>query len=179
MTYSQKLRDPRWQKLRLRILERDNWTCQSCRSTTKTLQVHHLYYAKRDPWDYPDSCYQTLCEDCHKTRHELTNKASDALRMSIRNVSTAKLEAVAQSLMENAMCDDPYRRHLVSNLHESVNLSTEGRGAIPDGIWSDLLASVLECQRNPDTAFGNWGVVKQMEMALEHLRKNGVNGEGK
>lgn len=30
MTYSQKLRDPRWQKKRLEILERDSFTCQHC-----------------------------------------------------------------------------------------------------------------------------------------------------
>ena len=40
--YSEKLRDPRWQKRRLEILERDAWQCQACLSTAKTLHVHHL-----------------------------------------------------------------------------------------------------------------------------------------
>jgi hypothetical protein len=70
MSYSEKLKDPQWQRKRLEILERDNFTCQGCQSTTKTLHIHHEYYVKdREPWNYPDFCYVTLCEDCHKFSH--------------------------------------------------------------------------------------------------------------
>lgn len=41
-SYAEKLRDPRWQKKRLKIFERDGWACQDCRSTTNTLNLHHL-----------------------------------------------------------------------------------------------------------------------------------------
>jgi len=65
--YSDLLRDPRWQKKRLKILERDNWTCQGCGDKKSTLNVHHCYYENlRKPWDYPDSSLVTLCEDCHE-----------------------------------------------------------------------------------------------------------------
>lgn len=67
MTYSEKLKDPRWQKKRLEILDRDKFTCQSCFDTTKTLHVHHLDYEKGlDPWDYPGHYLMTMCEDCHE-----------------------------------------------------------------------------------------------------------------
>jgi predicted RNA-binding Zn-ribbon protein involved in translation (DUF1610 family) len=67
MTYSEKLRDPRWQKRRLEIYNRDNFTCQECLSTTKTLNCHHLAYESNvEPWDYPSDYLITLCEDCHK-----------------------------------------------------------------------------------------------------------------
>lgn len=180
MTYSEKLRHPLWQKKRLQILQRDDWACRSCGTKTKNLQVHHIVYCGKgtNPWDYADDLLQSLCEDCHEIRQELTDKAANALRVAISNYGTERLMRTAKSLMETAMCKDSYRHHIVSCLHESANLSAEGRGAIPDGIWSDLLASVLECQRDPTTAFSNWGVVKQMEMALAHL-KNGKNGEGK
>jgi len=102
-SYSQKLRDPRWQRKRLQILERDDWTCQSCRETQIELQVHHLVYGRRDPWDYPDDCYQTLCRDCHEKRQELTDKIVDALRMSLKNVPTERVEKVALRLMSAAM----------------------------------------------------------------------------
>ena len=36
MKYSEKLRDPRWQKARLKVLERDNWTCVNCGETERT-----------------------------------------------------------------------------------------------------------------------------------------------
>lgn len=64
--YQQKLLDPRWQKKRLEILQRDNWTCQACEDRESTLHVHHRYYEKgRDPWDYPNEALVTVCADCH------------------------------------------------------------------------------------------------------------------
>lgn len=44
MKYIEKLRDPRWQKKRLQILERDGFACQSCYDTETTLHVHHCTY---------------------------------------------------------------------------------------------------------------------------------------
>lgn len=66
--YVAMLKDPRWQKKRLKILQRDNFTCQRCGSTDKELQVHHLWYhTLRAPWELPDSSLVTLCSDCHDT----------------------------------------------------------------------------------------------------------------
>lgn len=103
MTYSEKLRDPRWQKKRLLILQRDDWTCLFCGSKDKNLQVHHTIYQRREPWDYPDQYYQTLCEDCHEIRQELTDKAVTALRITIKDVPTERLERVSQKVIAEAM----------------------------------------------------------------------------
>lgn len=65
--YSEKLRDPRWQKKRLEIFERDRFTCQSCDRNDITLSVHHKYYNDCEPWEYPNDALQTLCEVCHNT----------------------------------------------------------------------------------------------------------------
>jgi hypothetical protein len=71
--YSELLRDPRWQKRRLEILNRDNFTCCKCCAGVNDgipLNVHHRYYISgRAPWDYPDWCYQTMCEQCHAGAH--------------------------------------------------------------------------------------------------------------
>jgi hypothetical protein len=65
-SYINKLKDPRWQKRRLEIMQRDNFCCQQCFLGTKTLHVHHKYYDHgKEPWDYPDKVLVTLCEDCH------------------------------------------------------------------------------------------------------------------
>lgn len=64
ISYSEKLRDPRWQKKRLEILSRDKWTCLECGEMEKTLHVHHLYYCG-NPWDVPSFALRTLCESCH------------------------------------------------------------------------------------------------------------------
>ncbi len=62
----EKYKDPRWQMMRLRIMERDEAACRGCRAKDKTLNVHHSYYTKgADPWEYPEASLVTLCEDCH------------------------------------------------------------------------------------------------------------------
>jgi len=64
--YSDLLKDPRWQKKRLQILERDDFTCQGCGDTETTLHVHHKEYVYgRMPWEYDDEELITYCEDCH------------------------------------------------------------------------------------------------------------------
>lgn len=68
--YSEKLKDPRWQKIRLQVFERDEWTCQSCGSKERNLQVHHLkYFSGKDPWEYELHFLITYCDQCHETEH--------------------------------------------------------------------------------------------------------------
>lgn len=105
MTYSEKLRDPRWQKKRLEIMERDGWRCVCCGDDSSNLQIHHLVYRKLEPWGYPDYLYQTLCADCHKKRQEITDRIVDAIRIAIKNVPTPRLIIVAQHICDNAMLE--------------------------------------------------------------------------
>lgn len=64
--YSEKLRDPRWQKKRLEILDRDKFTCQLCNDKKTTLNVHHKeYISGRDVWQYSNKMLITYCETCH------------------------------------------------------------------------------------------------------------------
>lgn len=67
MKYSEKLKDPRWQRKRLEILNRDSFTCQYCGDTKSTLNVHHKQY-HGNPWDAPSESLETLCESCHAMR---------------------------------------------------------------------------------------------------------------
>ena len=57
--------DPRWQKLRLQIMDRDQWACCKCGDKGSTLNVHHKIYIGRQPWDTPPRHLQTLCDGCH------------------------------------------------------------------------------------------------------------------
>lgn len=73
--YSEKFKDPRWQKKRLEILNRDKFKCRVCKSDKKTLHVHHfVYLIGRDPWEYDDKILITLCEDCHEFIKEINFK---------------------------------------------------------------------------------------------------------
>lgn len=62
--HSSMLRDPRWQRKRLKIMERDNFSCIACGCKNITLTVHHKKYAKT-LWNVPNEDLQTLCENCH------------------------------------------------------------------------------------------------------------------
>lgn len=63
--YSEKLKDPRWQRKRLEILQRDNWCCTKCGNKEATLHVHHFQYSG-EPWEIDSSLLVTLCKHCHK-----------------------------------------------------------------------------------------------------------------
>jgi|SRR5450759_5112281 len=85
--YSEKLRDPRWQKARLLVLERDGWACQLCFNTEATLHVHHKYYQPNvEPWDYPSEALVTLCEVCHDDETESRPEAERALLFELRRL---------------------------------------------------------------------------------------------
>ena len=72
MKYSEKLRDPRWQRKRLEVMEAAGFRCRWCEDETETLNVHHSYYEKGlEPWEYPNDSLHCLCESCHSARHEL------------------------------------------------------------------------------------------------------------
>ena len=64
--YWQKLQDPRWQKKRLEVFQRDGFKCSDCGNKELQLEVHHEYYISgREPWEYPLSAFKTLCHPCH------------------------------------------------------------------------------------------------------------------
>lgn len=74
IAYQTKLQDPRWQKNRLLVLERDGWSCTKCEDDSTTLHVHHIKYESgKEPWDYPLSNFVTLCADCHREVELLKN----------------------------------------------------------------------------------------------------------
>ena len=64
-TYSDKLKDPRWQRKRLEVMQRDNFKCSQCKNGEITLNVHHWQYSK-EPWDAKNEDLTTVCHLCHK-----------------------------------------------------------------------------------------------------------------
>jgi hypothetical protein len=77
--YHQLLKDGRWQRRRLEIMQRDDFKCREC-GTTNDLNVHHIrYIAGRKPWEYDDGDLITLCGDCHKKTHELIEQERDEI----------------------------------------------------------------------------------------------------
>jgi len=115
MYYQNQLRDPRWQRKRLDILTRDNWTCQYCGSTTNSLNVHHIKYAEFGaPWDAEDDWMITFCEHCHQVEENL-GKQNPTLKlwsvkclepvMFMLEISVrASGQKMFQALMSEPMC---------------------------------------------------------------------------
>lgn len=64
----------KYQLWRLAVLERDSWTCQSCRIKGESLHAHHI-----KPWaSYPDLRYDVengvaLCVPCHQLLHSMNS----------------------------------------------------------------------------------------------------------
>lgn len=78
--YAQMLKDPRWQRRRLEILQRDEFRCQGCWADDKTLHVDHRRYNwGHPPWDVDDDDLQTVCEDCHATLTRLRKLVRSAV----------------------------------------------------------------------------------------------------
>lgn len=72
-SFSEQYKHPNWQKKRLEILERDQFTCQRCGDTESTLHVHHTYYGSNlKLWEYGDRGLITLCEECHEKVHGIS-----------------------------------------------------------------------------------------------------------
>ncbi len=79
MAYLDKLKDRRWQRKRLEIMQRDNWICTQCRNSDNSVQlhVHHKKYGWKDyfkripadPWECLDADLVSLCEPCHSNHH--------------------------------------------------------------------------------------------------------------
>jgi|ERR1035437_80962 formyltetrahydrofolate synthetase len=107
-TYSESLKDPRWQKKRLKLLEAANWECSACGCKEDTLEIHHTYYAFGVPiWDHEDQFLRVVCSSCHKQHQEMMNHAyrviglvpSAVMSISTLADNTSDMEA-AESIRE-------------------------------------------------------------------------------
>ena len=71
--YSDDLQNPLWQRRRLEIFNRDNWTCTLCLDDRSMLAVHHLAYNGK-PWQVNGNLLKTVCCHCHDAIHSLPHQ---------------------------------------------------------------------------------------------------------
>lgn len=81
MSYADKLRDARWQRKRLEVLELAGWICQECGAEDhRALDVHHSYYQRGlEPWEHPTTAMRCVCNPCHEIRAESERRLLRAL----------------------------------------------------------------------------------------------------
>jgi len=107
-TYTELLRDPRWQRMRLEVMQRDGFACLECGGETQTLNVHHAFYVfGRAPWEYESTTLRTLCESCH----ESITEAVTYIRQFIGAMSMKELKRVIAFLR----CPRPVPTDLVTD----------------------------------------------------------------
>ena len=104
--YTDKFKDPRWQKKRMDVLNRADFACEGCSSKDKTLHIHHGYYEYGlDPWDYDDSTLWCLCEECHLS---IADEMRD-LRYQLAKVHPSKHDEIMRFLIKST-----HSKHVVN-----------------------------------------------------------------
>lgn len=92
MSYLEKLKDPRWQKKRLEIFSRDEFTCKYCGDSDSSLQVHHIWYQSNNPWETQNELLVTLCESCHEEEEERLKELKLNLLNDLRKAGMVSLD---------------------------------------------------------------------------------------
>lgn len=157
--YSEKLRDPCWQKKRLEILERDNWSCQYCNRKDMMLIVHHKTYSKSlEPWEYPDDMLITLCEDCHNketNEREMADKTLIAILRKLFSVESIYTLSSSFSLIE-------------PEINEYNLASAIANTFFDEEMYQLLIAMAKATPKNPNTLLD----VKRRLLELSHNYDN-------
>jgi len=84
LSYKEQYQHPHWQRKRLEIFRRDDWTCRCCGQTLKALHIHHLYYqSDLHLWQYDNDALVTVCNDCHKKLHRELAKLAGQIAFKI------------------------------------------------------------------------------------------------
>ncbi len=92
ITYAEKLKDPRWQKKRLEIFQRDQFRCMECFSDEKSLQVHHIAYKGKNPWDTPNELLITYCHECHQKEEDKLKAVGETFVKIMRDDGQRSIE---------------------------------------------------------------------------------------
>lgn len=94
------MKSPKWQKRRLEIMNRDNFTCQLCGDKDTMLNVHHLcYHNDKNIWEYDDWEMITLCENCHKEEHSSQASILDYIEsIKSRGVTMSEIYSILEAI---------------------------------------------------------------------------------
>lgn len=125
-TYSEKLKDPRWQKLRLLVLERDGFMCQCCGDETNPLNIHHkLYIFGREVWEYSLEELTTFCEDCHKQVTDIKKEIKLTIDL---NFDGPDYLGELKNLIDVLKHKNPYEISLVTKFAEKKRTVKRSKG---------------------------------------------------
>jgi hypothetical protein len=171
-TYQEKLRDPRWQRMRLEIMQRAGFSCEECGDSTTTLNVHHTYYEKvLAPWEYSAESLRCLCEPCHALVEDLRLK----LARAVGGLRIAEQRELLQQLVKEppsgltAAIAELFKVRLANRFTASL----VAPGLVQ--ILADKSPTLLEltfCRRKITehlNAIGTFGQIDNIKITLDHI----------
>lgn len=136
-TYFEMLKDPRWQRRRLEILQTADFRCENCEADDKTLHVHHKLYRKgAKPWEYADHELQALCEECHAAEHLIREQLAEVMAL-MPPYDLERLLGYAQALM--LFAGEPLRPIEVKSYEHAHGMSDAVSPTDPQEIYDYLL----------------------------------------
>lgn len=158
-------------------MERDNFKCVFCRNDKDELHVHHIIYSGyKNPWEYEDKNFLTLCYFCHE------NEAGFLESQSLEKMNASEEFIVNLQIL------------LRRPLKEILELTTIFRLAYEKGIYNaawnrgddiftalDTLFSAM--RREKRVRIGEINDIKNPKIpnpfTLRKLNPNRYNGENK
>lgn len=122
MSYAKKLQNPLWQKKRLEILQRDEFKCLHCGCDDKELQVHHRWYQfGKDVWDYPDTCFETLCFECHEYIEMCIKSSTSDMQVMIRKTHLDQVDYGCICRLLVHLSDEAYKNYNPRKLSDAID----------------------------------------------------------
>jgi len=156
-TYSEKLKDPRWQQFRSRVFSHYGLSCESCGESkpinTKNHVHHKRYLPGYEPWDYDMTDVCVLCPECHDELHSAENSWRNLIRSS-----PSWLAFYFQRLADTfSTMKDPhdiqealvYKRHAAENMRHGIYPQEENRTM--DQVLADILKDIEQNLKHKTT----------------------------
>lgn len=125
------------------VLNRDNYTCQCCKTKKGTLHVHHIIYRSNGGSDKMENLI-TLCESCHKKLHDGLLKEFEA-----------KLKGLKKGQLKHATQMNSIRIQLLKAYPDAIETfgyitkTNRELSSLPKEHWSDAITIACGCIPNP------------------------------
>lgn len=176
--YVEKLKKPKWQRKRLEIMKRDDFTCQLCGDSESTLHVHHkIYKDGKAPWEYDDSNLITLCETCHDGEKNINDNIENLNREIKKKFFSEHIQQLYFGLKHSQLVSHPdvmssafryafenkYMQWLISELYFIWIGSSESKERVKNGWFDYEDRAFLFDEKSPNQLF-----LKQILAFIEH-----------
>lgn len=104
------------------VLNRDNYTCQKCKTTKGELHVHHIIFRSKGGSDTPDNLI-TLCESCHEKLHkgefEIKGTRSKTKHATEMGIIKSQLKKKFGEFIETFGYETKFKREHLLNLQKT------------------------------------------------------------